>query len=94
MVMSSDTPSTTSTSWLDTRQASLRRFAPMNCEATTAPPVASAENSAISTLQNMSTSETPEIAASPSAETITVSAMPTKMLSVCSIRSGKSSLPS
>ena len=72
--------------------ACLGRFAPMYCEVTTAPPVASAEKTAKTRLLIMSTRETPETAASPTAEIMTVSAIPTVMASACSKISGIISL--
>ena len=63
--------------------------APRNCAATTAPPVANAAKMLMMSVLMLSTSETPLIAASPSEETITVSAMPTVMVSVCSMISGR-----
>ena len=61
---------------------------------TTAPPVASAPNSVMISWLIISTSDTPEIAASPTDDTITVSAMPTRISSICSMMSGQSSVSS
>ena len=67
-------------------------LAPRYWLVTTAPPVASAANTVMMSWLIISTSETPEMAASPTDETMTVSAMPTSTLSVCSIISGQSSV--
>ena len=56
---------------------------------TTAPPVASAAKSTKMTLLIMSTRETPEIAASPTEETMMPSHMPTRVARVCSMTRGK-----
>ena len=53
-----------------------------------APPVPKAAKIFITSVLMLSTSETPLITASPSEDTITVSAMPTDMASACSIISG------
>ncbi len=63
-------------------------LAPSSCATTTAPPVASAEKMLMMSTLSISTSDTPETAASPTEETIIVSARPTVM-STCSITSGK-----
>ena len=63
-------------------------FFPRKCPETTAPPVARAENTLISKMLTVSTSETPETAASPAAETIIVSAIPTAIARICSMISG------
>ena len=72
------------------RMASVRRLAPKNWLVTTAPPVASAANTLKIRLLIMSTSDTPEMAASPTLETMTVSDMPTSAASACSMTSGHS----
>ena len=77
------------TSWPALLAASTGRLAPRCWLVTTAPPVASAPNSVM-----ISTSDTPEIAASPTDDTITVSAMPTRISSICSMMSGQSSVSS
>ncbi len=71
----------------DLRASSLR-LAPRNWEVTTAPPVASAAMMLNIRILIISTSETPETAASPTEEIIMVSAMPTVMASACSKISG------
>ncbi len=73
-------------------RALFSRRAPRNCAATTAPPVAKAAKILMISVLMLSMSETPLITASPSDETITVSAMPTVMASVCSRISGRISL--
>ena len=78
------------TSWPELRMASARRLAPKNWLVTTAPPVASAANTLKIRLLIMSTSDTPEMAASPTLETMTVSDMPTSAASACSMTSGHS----
>ena len=64
-------------------------LAPRNWLTTTAPPVASAENSTMIRLLIMSTRLTPEMAASPQRDTIMVSAMPTVTARNCSTSSGQ-----
>ena len=76
------------------RAASSGRLAPRCWLVTTAPPVASAPNSVMMSGLIISTSDTPEIAASPTDETITVSAIPTRISSACSMISGQSSVSS
>ena len=76
------------------RAASSGRFAPRCWLVTTAPPVASAPNTVMISWLIISTSDTPEIAASPTEETMTVSAMPTRTPSACSMISGQSSASS
>lgn len=76
------------TSCLADWQASSLLPAPIHCDVTTAPPVASAASTLMIKLLNMSTSDTPETAASPAEEIIIVSAIPTVMASVCSKISG------
>ena len=78
------------TSWPALREASCGRRAPRNWLVTTAPPVASAAKTLMMRLLIISTSETPEMAASPTLETMTVSDMPTSTASVCSMMSGQS----
>ena len=63
---------------------------PMYWLATTAPPVASALSSWIISTLNESTRLTPDTAASPTEETIRVSARPMVTLSACSAISGSS----
>lgn len=63
-------------------------LAPRHWEVTTAPPVASAAMILNIRILIMSTSETPDTAASPTEEIIMVSAMPTVMASACSKISG------
>jgi hypothetical protein len=60
------------------------RFAPNCCETTTAPPLAIAAKTANTRLLIISTRETPDTAASPTAEIMTVSIIPTVIASVCS----------
>ena len=69
-------------------QASSFFPAPRNWEVTTAPPVASAASTLMIRLLNMSIRDTPETAASPAEEIMTVSAMPTVIASACSNKSG------
>ena len=76
------------------RAASLGFCAPRYWLVTTAPPVASAANTVMMSWLIISTSDTPEMAASPAEETMTVSAMPTNTLSACSMTSGHSSVTS
>ena len=64
---------------------------PMYWLATTAPPVASALSSWIISTLKESTRLTPETAASPTEETIRVSARPMEMLRACSATSGRKS---
>ena len=73
------------------REASCGLRAPRNWLVTTAPPVASAAKTLMMRLLIISTSETPEMAASPTLETMTVSDMPTSAARVCSMTSGQSS---
>ena len=75
-------------SWDALLRASFALFAPMNCAATTAPPVASAAKTFIISVIIMSTSETPEIASSPRPDIITVSQNPTDIARNCSMTSG------
>ena len=82
------------TSWPALLAASPGRLAPRCWLVTTAPPVASAPNSVMISWLIISTSDTPEIAASPTDDTITVSAMPTRISSICSMMSGQSSVSS
>lgn len=63
--------------------------APKNWLVITAPPVAKAANRFKMTLLIMSTRDTPDMAASPTAETITPSHMPTRAARACSITRGK-----
>ena len=67
----------TTINWLDAWQAFFRSRWPRYCDAITAPPVATAAKTALMSMLIMSTSDTPEIAASPTEEIIIVSAMPT-----------------
>ena len=67
-----------------------RCLAPRYWLITTAPPVASAANRLMINPLIMSTSETPEIAASPAWLTIMVSAIPTVTAKNCSMTSGTS----
>lgn len=67
-----------------------RSLRPRYWEATTAPPVASAENILISSTLMESTREIPDTAASPQVETIMVSIMPMVTASNCSSMSGMS----
>ena len=69
-------------------QASSFFPAPRNWEVTTAPPVASAASTLMIRLLNMSIRDTPETAASPAEEIMTVSAMPTVIASACSNNKG------
>ena len=68
-------------------QASSFFPAPRNWEVTTAPPVASAASTLMIRLLNMSIRDTPETAASPAEDIMTVSAMPTVIASACSNKS-------
>lgn len=72
------------------RAASPGFLAPRYWLVTTAPPVASAPKIVMMSWLIMSTSDTPEMAASPAEETIMVSAMPTSTSSACSMTSGHS----
>ena len=72
-------------------QARLLSRAPSSCATTTAPPVASAAKMLIMSTFIISTSETPDTAASPHEETMMVSARPTVMASTCSSTSGQMS---
>ena len=74
----------------DSRAFSLSR-APRNWLVITAPPVARPANRVSTTLLIMSTRDTPEMAASPTEDTITPSAMPTSTERACSMTSGISS---
>ena len=69
-------------------QASSFFPAPRNWEVTTAPPVANAANTLMIRLLNISIRDTPETAASPAEEIMTVSAIPTVIASACSNKSG------
>ena len=80
---------TTKYSCLEASHARSFFLAPSSCATTTAPPVASAEKMLMMSTLSISTSDTPETAASPTEETIIVSARPTVMASTCSITSGK-----
>lgn len=62
--------------------------APRNWEVTTAPPVANAANTLMIRLLNISIRDTPETAASPAEDIMTVSAMPTVIASACSNNKG------
>ena len=70
-------------------QALCRSRRPRYWLTTTAPPVASAANTWISKTFTESTSEMPDTAASPTRDTIIVSAMPTVTASSCSTISGR-----
>ena len=61
---------------------------PINCDATTAPPVARAEKILINKTLIPSTNDTADTAASPTLATITVSEKPTSITSICSIING------
>ena len=61
---------------------------PINCAATTAPPVPKAAKTLINKTLIESTSETAETAASPTLETMIVSQKPTRITNNCSITSG------
>ena len=76
------------------RAASSGFLAPRYWLVTTAPPVASAPNTVMMSMLIISTSDTPEMAASPAEETIIVSAIPTSTFSACSMISGQSSVSS
>ena len=65
-------------------------WAPRYWLVTTAPPVASAAKTVMISWLIISTSDTPEMAASPAEETIMVSAMPTSTSRACSMISGHS----
>ena len=77
-----------STSWPTLRRAFSVCRAPRNWLVTTAPPVARAANSVSTTLLIMSTKLTPEMAASPTEDTITPSHIPTSTVSPCSMTRG------
>ena len=62
---------------------------PKYCVTITEPPPATAVNIAIIKLFTSLTIDTPEIAASPAADTIIVSAMPTNITRSCSISKGR-----
>ena len=64
-------------SWTADSHARFLFFCPIYWEATTAPPVATAANTLIKSVLIISTSDTPEVAASPTLETIIVSTIPT-----------------
>ena len=61
---------------------------PRYCETTIAPPVASAANTWSKSILIVSTSDTPDIAASPTLDTINVSATPIVAARICSIING------
>ena len=75
-------------SWVAALDALLGFWLPRYWDTTTAPPVATAANILISRLFIISTRETPDIAASPAYEIMTVSTMPTVMARICSMISG------
>ena len=72
------------------RAASSGFWAPRYWLVTTAPPVARAAKMVMISWLIISTSDTPEMAASPAEETIMVSAIPTSTLRACSMISGHS----
>ena len=75
---------TTNSNWFADSQARFLLLCPRYCDAITAPPVASAENTVIASWFTISTKETPETAASPTWDTMTVSQRPTKTARICS----------
>ena len=81
----------TNSSWSAARQAIFSSFIPRAWPATTAPPVAMAARSCISSRLMESTRETPDTAASPTSATITTSSIPTSTERNCSIISGTNS---
>ena len=87
-VIISETVKVISSSWAAAIQASSFFLAPINWLIITAPPVASAASKDISTLFTISTSDTPDTAASPAKLTITVSDIPTITARNCSIING------
>ena len=78
-------------SWAALRPAFSVSLRPRYWLAMTAPPVASALSSWIISTLKESTRLTPETAASPTEETIRVSARPMEMLRACSATSGRKS---
>ena len=66
--MAAEIAMTTRYSWRAALQARRRAFAPSSCATTTAPPVASAEKILMISTLIISTSDTPETAASPTEE--------------------------
>ena len=77
-----------SSNWFAATEAFFASFFPRYWEQTTAPPVESAARSWMISVLIESTKDTPETAASPTAETMTTSAMPTKTARICSIIKG------
>ena len=75
-------------SWSAVLQAITCFFWPRYWPATTAPPVARAENMLMSRIMMLSTRDTPETAASPTLEIIMESARPTVTVRSCSMISG------
>ena len=61
---------------------------PRNCPATTAPPVANAENRLIINTITLSTNETPDTASSPTFAVMIESASPTVTVNICSMING------
>ena len=75
-------------SWPPARAARALSPAPISWAQTTVPPAHRAKSTCMNRLLSASTSDTPEIAASPRTATISTSAMPTRTLSSCSTSSG------
>ena len=88
-IIKSDTTNINTKSWSADLQALSFLPLPIYCPETTAPPVARAIKIFIISRFTVSTSDTPETAFSPAAETIIVSAIPTSMVKSCSRTSGK-----
>ena len=88
MANSKDTISVTNKSCDADALARSRFCTPINCDDTTAPPVASAAKILISKMLIISTREIPDTAASPTDETMIVSTIPTVTASACSMMSG------
>ena len=79
---------TNHTSCVAALHADFSSFLPIYCPATTAPPVASAAKILMIRIIILSTSDTPDTAASPTFATIIESAIPTKTANNCSITKG------
>ena len=79
-------------SWSADWQALSCRFCPRYWEDTTAPPVATAANILMNRVLTISTRDTPEVAASPTLDTIMVSTIPTDTARICSTISGNINL--
>ena len=74
--------------WSAVLHAMIFFLCPRNCPATTAPPVANAENRLIINTITLSTNETPDTASSPTFAVMIESASPTVTVSICSMING------